>query len=61
MLSNTSPELRLGARNRRKAVSAHLGRSPNWGSRLSNLPRTIVYVDGFNFYYAAFRRARFQE
>ena len=31
------------------------GRSPNWGSRLSDLPRTIVYVDGFNFYYAAFR------
>jgi len=24
-------------------------------------PRTRVYVDGFNFYYAAFRRARFQE
>jgi len=22
---------------------------------LSDLPRTIVYVDGFNFYYAAFR------
>jgi hypothetical protein len=24
-------------------------------------PRTRVYIDGFNFYYAAFRRARFQE
>ena len=22
-------------------------------------PRTRVYIDGFNFYYAAFRRARF--
>ena len=24
-------------------------------------PRTRVYIDGFNFYYAAFRRARFRE
>jgi hypothetical protein len=24
-------------------------------------PRTRVYIDGFNFYYAAFRRARFSE
>jgi len=24
-------------------------------------PRTHVYIDGFNFYYAAFRRARFRE
>jgi hypothetical protein len=27
----------------------------------SRRPRTRVYIDGFNFYYAAFRRARFQE
>lgn len=26
-----------------------------------NCPRTRVYIDGFNFYYAAFRRARFTE
>lgn len=27
----------------------------------SRRPRTRVYIDGFNFYYAAFRRGRFQD
>src|SRR5664280_1604337 len=30
----------------------------NWGDDVSSRrPRTRVYIDGFNFYYAAFRRA----
>ena len=34
----------------------------NWGDDVSpRRPRTRVYIDGFNFYYAAFRRARFQQ
>jgi hypothetical protein len=34
----------------------------NWGDDVSlRRPRTRVYIDGFNFYYAAFRRAQFQQ
>lgn len=32
----------------------------NWSTALPTVrPRTRVYIDGFNFYYAAFRRGRF--